>query len=118
MFKLSRTKYPQAKLFGITTSAAVMKMNTELGYKPVTFPDLTHSDDFWKGCGSCKYYPILQENERRMCLCTGMVYDNLNDEYGQAAAKAQETIEFLDQPKAQEASEEAPVLAPNSDFSI
>lgn len=75
VFKLSRRKYPQAKIFGITTSLAVMKINTELGYKPVTFSELTSSDDFWKGCKSCKNYGILMENERKMCLCTGMVYD-------------------------------------------
>ena len=75
VFKLSRRKYPQAKIFGITTSLAVMKINTELGYKPVTFSELTSSDDFWKGCKSCKNYGILLDNERKMCLCTGMVYD-------------------------------------------
>ena len=97
VFELSRTKYPFAKLFGITTSGAVMKINSELGYRPVAFPDLTQSDDFWKGCGSCKNYPILQENERKMCLCTGMVYDKLDDEYGRAAKQqqVQETIEIL-----------------------
>ena len=91
VFELSRTKYPAAKLFGITTSAAVMKINTELGYKPVTFSDLTQSDDFWKGCSGCKNYPILQDNQRKMCLCTGMVYDTLNDQY------RQQTIEILSQ---------------------
>ncbi|WP_133271942.1 GNAT family N-acetyltransferase [Hymenobacter radiodurans] len=93
VFKLSRTKYPAAKIFGITTSLAVMKINTELGYKPVTFTELTRSDDFWKGCSSCKNYPILMENERKMCLCTGMVYDTLNDQYSQ---QAQETIDFIE----------------------
>ena len=114
VFKLSRSKYPQAKLFGITTSGPVMKMNTDLGYRPVAFPELTQSDDFWKGCSSCKYYPILEENQRRMCLCTGMVYDNLNDEYGK---QAQATIDFLDKPNNAPGSEEAAV-APNSNFSI
>ena len=75
VFKLSRTKYPAAKIFGITTSLAVMKINTELGYKPVTFSELTRSEDFWKGCKSCKNYGILLDNERKMCLCTGMVFD-------------------------------------------
>jgi len=96
VFKLSRTKYPAAKIFGITTSAAVMKINSELGYRPVTFPELTQSDDFWKGCMSCKNYHILQENERKMCLCTGMVYDNLNDKYAQ---KPQATINFIEEPQ-------------------
>lgn len=92
VFELSRTKYPAAKIFGITTSAAVMKINNELGYRPVTFPELTQSDDFWKGCSSCKNYGILMENERKMCLCTGMVYDKLDDQYSQ---RVQETIEIL-----------------------
>lgn len=83
VFKLSRTKYPTAKIFGITTSFPVMKINTEIGYHPVTFSELTSSDDFWKGCKSCKNYHILQENNRKMCLCTAMVYDKLDDEYGQ-----------------------------------
>lgn len=96
VFKLSRSKYPMAKIFGITTSMAVMKINTELGYKPVTFTELTQSDDFWKGCSSCKNYGILMENERKMCLCTGMVYDTLNDQYSQPA---QASIEILNQEK-------------------
>ena len=75
VFELSRSKYPQAKIFGITTSLAVMKINTDLGYEPVTFSELTSSEDFWKGCKSCKNYGILMENERKMCLCTGMLYD-------------------------------------------
>ena len=75
VFGLSRRKYPNAKIFGITTSLAVMKINTELGYKPVTFSELTRSDDFWKGCTSCKNYSILLDNEHKMCLCTGMVFD-------------------------------------------
>lgn len=75
VFELSRTKYPQAKIFGITTSLAVMKINTDLGYEPVTFSELTSSEDFWKGCKSCKNYGILMENERKICLCTGMLFD-------------------------------------------
>ena len=75
VFELSRSKYPQAKIFGITTSLAVMKINTDLGYEPVTFSELTTSEDFWKGCKSCKNYGILIENERKMCLCTGMLFD-------------------------------------------
>ena len=75
VFDLSRSKYPQAKIFGITTSLAVMKINTDLGYEPVTFSELTTSEDFWKGCKSCKNYGILMENERKLCLCTGMLFD-------------------------------------------
>ena len=49
-FELSRERYPDAKLFGLTSGAAVMKINTELGYVPVTFADLTDDDSFWNWC--------------------------------------------------------------------
>lgn len=74
-FELSRKKYPDSKLFGITTSLPVMKINSDLGYKPVTFSELTQDETFWKGCQSCPNYDILTRNERRNCLCTGMMYD-------------------------------------------
>ncbi|TMU55504.1 GNAT family N-acetyltransferase [Flagellimonas algicola] len=75
IFELSRQKFPEAKIFGITTGLAVMKMNYELGYKPVTFSELTDDPDFWKGCQTCKNFDILTRTERNMCLCTGMLYD-------------------------------------------
>ena len=74
-FELSRKKFPEAKIFGITTSLAVMKINSELGYKPVTFSELTEDETFWKGCQSCSNYDILMRTDRKMCLCTGMVCD-------------------------------------------
>ena len=74
-FELSREKYPEAKLFGITTSLAVMKINSDLGYKPVTFSELTTDEEFWKGCKSCPNYDILTRTQRKMCLCTGMLAD-------------------------------------------
>lgn len=74
-FELARTRFPFAKLFSITTSLPVMKLNTRLGYKPVTFSELTQDDEFWQGCEGCCNYDILKRNNRRMCLCTGMLYD-------------------------------------------
>ncbi len=74
-FKLSGNKFPNAKLFGITTSPAVMKINYQLGYRPVDFGQLTDDDDFWAGCQSCVNYDILQRTGRRHCLCTAMLYD-------------------------------------------
>lgn len=74
-FEHSREKYPDAKIFGITTGLAVMKINYELGYKPVTFSELTDDPTFWKGCQTCKNYDILQRTQQKMCLCTGMMYD-------------------------------------------
>jgi len=73
IFDLSREKYPTAKIFGITTSAAVLKINSDLGYKPVTFSDLTQDEAFWKGCATCPNYDILQRTQRKLCLCTGML---------------------------------------------
>lgn len=75
IFKHSRTKFPEAKVFSITTGLAVMKLNSDLGYKPVTFSELTDDQSFWKGCQTCKNYDVLTRTEQKMCLCTGMLYD-------------------------------------------
>ena len=75
IFQLSRELFPDAKIFSITTGAAVMKMNYELGFRPVTFAALTDDPEFWKGCQGCRNYPILEANEARMCLCTGLLFD-------------------------------------------
>ncbi|MDP4205385.1 MAG: GNAT family N-acetyltransferase [Bacteroidota bacterium] len=74
-FRLSREKFPDSKIFGLTTGLAVMKINTELGYRPVTFSELTDDKEFWKGCQSCVNYDILQRTNFTKCLCTGMLYD-------------------------------------------
>lgn len=73
--ELSVKLFPGAKLFGLTTSLAVMKINNALGYRPVTFSELTDDDDFWKGCQTCPYYDILVRTKREDCLCTGMIMD-------------------------------------------
>ncbi|MDJ0646643.1 MAG: GNAT family N-acetyltransferase [Flavobacteriaceae bacterium] len=75
IFEHSRMKFPDSKIFSITTGLAVMKMNSELGYKPVTFSELTDDQTFWKGCQTCKNYDVLQRTQQSMCLCTGMLYD-------------------------------------------
>jgi GNAT superfamily N-acetyltransferase len=74
-FGLSRQKFPNARLFGLTTGLAVMKINSELGYRPVTFSELTDDEQFWKGCQSCVNYDILLRMNKTKCLCTGMIYD-------------------------------------------
>ena len=74
-FELSREKYPNAKIFGLTTGLAVMKINHELGYRPVTFSELTSDEQFWNGCKGCVNYDILMRTNRSKCLCTGMLYD-------------------------------------------
>jgi hypothetical protein len=73
--ELSSRLFPGARLFGLTTSLAVMKINSSLGYKPVTFSQLTDDDEFWKGCETCPYYDILVRTRRDDCLCTAMILD-------------------------------------------
>ncbi|WP_185851910.1 argininosuccinate synthase domain-containing protein [Blattabacterium cuenoti] len=75
IFQLSRKKFPNSKIFSITTSNPVIKINTELGFKPVAFSELPHSEKFWKGCQSCANFDILTRNQRKMCLCTGLLYN-------------------------------------------
>ena len=74
-FALSLRKFEGAKLFGLTTGLPVMRINSELGYVPVPFSELTDDEAFWKGCESCINYPILQSKERKNCLCTAMIFD-------------------------------------------
>jgi len=75
IFDLSREKYPDAKLFGLTTGLAVMKINSELGYEPVTYSELTQDEAFWSGCKSCVNYETLMSKDRKNCFCTAMLYD-------------------------------------------
>lgn len=75
IFALSREKYPESKIFGLTTGLAVMKINSDLGYEPVTYSELTDDDNFWAGCKSCVNYDILMSKDRKNCMCTAMLYD-------------------------------------------
>lgn len=93
IFELSRQKYPDAKLFGLTTGLAVMKINSELGYEPVTYSELTQDEAFWAGCKSCVNYDILMSKERKNCMCTAMLYDP-KDHY-----EPQETKQFFEEKK-------------------
>lgn len=78
-FNLARDKYPKAKIFGITTSSIVMKINSDLGYQPVPLHSLTTDDEFWNACSSCANYDILTRHNRHMCLCTGMLAPSKED---------------------------------------
>jgi GNAT superfamily N-acetyltransferase len=86
IFDISRERYPNAKIFGLTTGLAVMKINSELGYEPVTYSELTQDEAFWAGCKSCVNYDILMSKERKNCLCTAMLYDP-KDHYTPAETK-------------------------------
>ena len=74
-FTLARTRWPHAKIFSLTSGAAVMAMNTSLGYQPVTFADLTEDEAFWKGCEGCVNVDVLHRTGRKYCICTAMLYD-------------------------------------------
>ena len=74
-FSLARIRWPHAKIFSLTSGAAVMKMNTALGYQPVTFNELTDDEAFWRGCEGCVNYPVLKERNRKFCICTAMLFD-------------------------------------------
>lgn len=74
-FTLARTRWPHAKIFSLTSGAAVMAMNTQLGYHPVTFADLTDDEAFWRGCEGCINVDVLKRTGRKYCICTGMLYD-------------------------------------------
>jgi hypothetical protein len=89
IFALSRKRYPKAKIFSITTGPAVMKINYELGFRPVPFTELTDDQEFWDGCKGCRNYDILDRNNRKMCLCTALLYD---PEYRRSASCAPWTV--------------------------
>jgi len=91
VFELSRKKYPDAKIFGLTTGLAVMKINSDLGYEPVTYSELTQDEAFWAGCKSCINYEILMSKERKNCMCTAMLFDP-KDHY-----KPEETKQFFEE---------------------
>lgn len=95
IFELSRQKYPHAKIFGLTTGLAVMKINSDLGYEPVTYSELTTDEEFWKGCRSCVNFDILMAKERKNCLCTAMLFDP-----EEAAAKLNMTLPPVKQAEA------------------
>ena len=79
-FEHSQKLFPKAKLFGLTTSLPVMKINSELGYIPVTYGELTKDEEFWNGCKSCVNYEILQSKNKTNCMCTAMIFDPVEKE--------------------------------------
>jgi len=87
-FNHARNTHPDAKVFGITTSDIVMNINSDLGYRPVSFSQLTTDDEFWKGCSSCKNYDILLRNEKKMCLCTAMLAPSKNKKDNQSSGQS------------------------------
>lgn len=95
-FTLARLRWPHAKIFSLTSGAAVMKMNTALGYKPVTFADLTEDESFWKGCEGCINVDVLKRTGRKYCICTAMLYDPTEQLPAKISAEDMERIRIID----------------------
>jgi GNAT superfamily N-acetyltransferase len=74
VFALARKLYPAAKIFSITTGAAILKMNHRLGFEPVTYSEITGEERFWEQCKACVNFPILESQGRKRCLCTAMLF--------------------------------------------
>ncbi|SKB68869.1 GNAT family N-acetyltransferase [Daejeonella lutea] len=112
VFDLSRQKYPDAKIFGLTTGLPVMKINSDLGYEPVTYSMLTQDEDFWKGCQSCVNYDILMMKERKNCMCTAMLWDpeEKAKEIEQKMKEAEELKKKLDEERLSKVSRKQTLL--------
>ena len=95
-FTLARIRWPHAKIFSLTSGAAVMKMNTALGYKPVTFADLTEDESFWKGCEGCINVDVLKRTGRKYCICTAMLYDPTEQLPAKISAEDMARIQAID----------------------
>jgi GNAT superfamily N-acetyltransferase len=74
IFALSRRKYPRAKIFSITTGAAVMKLNHEFGFRPVTYSEITRDEKFWDQCRHCVNHAVLDSQGKQRCFCTAMLW--------------------------------------------
>ncbi|HTE30726.1 MAG TPA: GNAT family N-acetyltransferase [Chryseolinea sp.] len=99
IFSLSREKYPTSKIFGLTTGLAVMKINSDLGYEPVTYSELTSDEEFWKGCKSCINYEILTSKDRKNCMCTAMLFDPAEAEAKLREVEAARAAKALHEPE-------------------
>jgi GNAT superfamily N-acetyltransferase len=95
-FTLARKRWPHAKIFSLTSGSAVMKMNTQLGYLPVTFNDLTDDESFWRGCEGCINADVLHRTNRRYCICTAMLFDPEEDLPAKLPADVLKRIKNID----------------------
>jgi len=115
IFQLSREKYPTAKVFGLTTGLAVMKINSDLGYKPVIYSELTQDEEFWSGCRNCVNYEILMMKERKNCLCTAMLFvpDNKIDKEAENLQSKEKESNEISQVE-EKSAEELPLIMNNN----
>ena len=104
-FSLARTRWPHAKIFSLTSGAAVMSMNTQLGYQPVTFADLTDDEAFWRGCEGCINVDVLHRTNRKYCICTAMLYDPEEHLPAKIPQEVLQRIREIDHPEETEVKE-------------
>lgn len=97
-FTLARVRWPHAKIFSLTSGSAVMKMNTQLGYHPVTFNDLTDDEAFWRGCRQCINHDVLDRTDRKFCICTAMLFDPEEHLPARLPKEVMERIRKIDSP--------------------
>jgi hypothetical protein len=71
---LAKNKYPAARIFGLTTSHVVERINAQLNYVEVSYAEVTQADTFWQSCRSCENYQLLLQQDKKKCLCKAMVY--------------------------------------------
>jgi hypothetical protein len=75
LLDLTRAAFPHARIFSITTSQAVMSLNSKLGYHAVAFSELPQDERFWGQCAGCQHHDILHRTGGKYCLCTGMLLE-------------------------------------------
>jgi len=95
IFQLSRCKYPNARVFSITTGLTIMKLNTALGFEPVTYSEITKDEHFWEGCKSCVNFDVLTGKKKCNCLCTAMLFDPVKQDLPKKEQKANVEFQLL-----------------------
>jgi len=95
IFQLSRRKYPNARIFSITTGLTIMKLNTALGFEPVTYSEITKDEHFWEGCKSCVNFDVLTGKKKCNCLCTAMLFDPVKQDLPKKEQKANVEFQLL-----------------------
>lgn len=114
-FTLARVRWPHAKIFSLTSGSAVMNMNTQLGYHPVSFSELTDDEAFWQGCEGCVNKDILHRTDRKFCICTAMLFDPKEHLPAKLPAEVLSRIKRIDNGEVHQIKVESPDLNKNTD---
>lgn len=77
LFDHCRSAFPEAKLFSLSTSPAVMHVNKALGYKVVPFAEVMNDELFLTGCQSWVNYTDLMNRDQTHLPYVAMMFDPL-----------------------------------------